>query len=650
MTVLRGLLAASLSILTIIVGGAAIAKPRLSEIFTDHAVLQRGQAVEIWGTARPLEQVTVTVADQSVETTTDQGGNWRVKLPPMSAGGPYLLSVANKSGEKQELSDILIGDVFLCSGQSNMEMQVKASMNAEAEIRRANSPNIRLYNVARASSPKPLAKLDPAGSWKIATPENVGEFSAVCFYFARELQPHADVPIGLINAAWGGSAIEAWIGADALAASGRAREIALLEKFVQDERAAQSEFGKVWEAWWSSSFADAGRPWLDKNTDGWGPLPLPMRDWKKWGDAELTQLNGMVWYRKSFDLTPEQARQGAVLHLGAIDEIDMTWLNGRPLAHSFGWGVNRDYVVPAGMLRAGRNDIVTNVYSGWDMGGMFGPAEAIRLETKDGSSVALGDGWTFRKAPKGAGDPPRAPWLAINGFTNIGNAMITPLAPYGLRGALWYQGESNAGDAKAYRPLLRTLMDDWRTKFQNPELPFMVVQLPNFGQPVSTPVNSGWSDLREAQRLAVDEDKNAGLAVIIDAGENDDIHPPNKQIVGQRLARLARNLVYRQNVTPNGPVISSASRSDRGITVSFSSVDGRLIARSGTSPIAFEICGPDQSSCRFADASIDGNSVIVRSEDPAGVQRVRYCWGDAPVCNLYDAAGLPAGPFEVAVQ
>jgi sialate O-acetylesterase len=628
----------------------ADAKPRLNSIFTDHAVLLRDRPIEIWGTATPSERVIIAIGDQSIGTDADSKGNWRAQMAPMKAGGPFVLSVTNDAGEAQQLSDVLIGDVFLCSGQSNMEMQVKASMNAEGEIRRADHPNIRMYTVPRASAPKPLAALKSEGSWKIANAENVGEFSAACFYFARELQPHVDVPIGLINSAWGGSAIEAWIGTDALAASGRGEEIALLKTFERDERAAQTQFGKGWESWWTRSFADAGKPWLDKTETGWTPVPLPMRDWKKWGDADFTQLNGMVWYRKPFDLTAEQAKQGAVLHLGAIDEIDMTWVNGRPLAHSFGWGASRDYAVLAGMLRAGRNEVVTNIYSGWDMGGMFGPADAIRLEMKDGSSLPLGDGWSFKKAPKGAGDPPRAPWLAVGGLSNIGNAMIAPVVPYGLRGALWYQGESNAGDSKSYRSLLAALMGDWRAQFRNPDMPFMVVQLPNFGQPVLAPAHSDWSDLRELQRLAVLDDKGAGLAVTIDAGENDDIHPPNKQIVGQRLARLARSLVYKQNVTPNGPVISSATRSDREIVLSFRSIDGRLIARSGTSPIAFETCGVDQSSCSFADATIEGTAVILRTPDPASVQRVRYCWGDAPVCNLYDAAGLPAVPFEVSVE
>jgi sialate O-acetylesterase len=629
---------------------SAHGEPRLNSIFTDHAVIQRDRAIELWGTALPGEQIEISLSDKSVNVAADKAGNWRVKLPPMKTGGPYILSATNQSGEKQQLHDILIGDVFLCSGQSNMDMQVKASMNAEAEIRRATHPRIRMYTVPRASTASPLTDLKSAGSWKVANTQNAGDFSAACFYFARELQPHVDVPIGLINAAWGGSTIEAWIGADALAVLGHAKEIASLKTYAQDEKAAQMQFGNDWEAWWARSFPDAGQPWLEKSTTSWFPVPVPLRDWKKWGDADFDELNGMVWYRKTFDLSADQAKHGAVLHLGAIDEIDMTWVNGEPLAQSFGWGDNREYAVPANMLRAGRNQVVANVYSGWDLGGMFGPAEAIRLEIKDGSSLALGQGWMFKKAPKDAGDPPRAPWLAIGGMANIGNAMIAPLAPYGLRGVLWYQGESNTKQAKSYRLFLTALIRDWRTKFNNQELPFMIVQLPNFGLPVIAPTASDWSDLREAQRQTVVGDDAAGLAITIDSGENEDVHPPNKQIVGQRLARLARSLIYKQSLTPNGPVPRSAFRRANGIVIKFSGFDGSLIARSGTSPIAFETCGFDQASCRFADAVIEGDSVVVRSAAPANVMRIRYCWGAAPICNLYDAAGLPAGPFEVAVR
>jgi sialate O-acetylesterase len=629
---------------------SAIAKPALHSIFTDHAVLQRDQKIEIWGTAAPSETVIVTIGENSARTTADAKGEWRVPLSPMKAGGPYALIVSNDEGASQQLNDIHFGDVFLCSGQSNMEMQVKASMNAETEIRRADYPQIRAYTVARASSPAPVSELPQGGSWKVANPENVGDFSAACYYFARDLQPHVGVPIGLISASWGGSAIESWISMDGLAALGKDAEVAMLRTYAKDEKLAQNSFGKSWETWWNVSFPQESRPWAAKDRSGWAAVPLPMRDWKKWGDSDLGQHNGMLWYRKSFTLTQDQAKSGTILHLGQIDEIDMTWVNGKPLAQSFGWGTKRDYALPANMLKAGQNEIVTNIYSGWEMGGMFGPAEVISLQLKDGAKIGLGDGWLFRKVPKGAGDPPRAPWLAIGGLTTIGHAMIKPLAPYGLRGVLWYQGESNAGNAKPYRALLTTLMADWRAKFQNAQLPFLVVQLPNFGQAVSSPTNSGWSDLREAQRLAVLDDKLSGLAVTIDAGENDDIHPPNKQIVGQRLARLARHQIYKQAVTANGPFPTSAVRRGGDIFVRFEGIDGQLVTRSALEPIAFEVCEEASDTCRFASASVQGDSVVIAAHGVNNVQRIRYCWGDAPVCNLYDSAGLPAGPFEISVR
>jgi sialate O-acetylesterase len=629
--------------------GLAFARPTFHSVFGDHAVLQRDRPVKLWGQASPMEAVTVQLGDQSREVVADKDGNWVVHLPAIAAGGPYSLTVKDKAGEGSSITDVLIGDVFLCSGQSNMEMQVKASMNANNEIRRTDAKTIRMFTVNRASAPQPLAQFSAQSAWKLATPDNVGDFSAVCYYFARELQPHINVPIGLISASWGGSAIDSWIGAQQLTAAGRGAEISLLKQYAQNEPAAQAEFGKFWERYWTREFPSAGQLWSNKSEAGWTPLPMPMRDWKTWGRPELKQLNGMVWFRKSFTLTAEQAKQGATLHLGGIDEIDMTWVNGKPLGQTFGWGDARKYALPQSVLRAGQNEIVTNVYSGWDAGGMYGPPEAIKLELADKASVALGDGWTYRTAPDDASAPPRAPWLSIGGVTTIGNAMIKPLGAYGLRGGLWYQGESDAGNPGAYRGLLGSLIGDWRGQFENPKLPIMVVQLPNFGQPVTAPTNSNWSELREAQRLSVRDDPNAGLAVTIDAGEETDIHPPNKQIVGQRLARLARSLVYQQPVTANGPVLKSVERGNGQLRVTFSGIDGQLITRSATTPIAFELCGVAANSCAFVPAQIDGNSVILTSADSTVATRLRYCWGDAPICNLYDSAGLPAGPFEALV-
>ena len=627
----------------------AHAQTGFNPVFGDHGVLQRDSPIALWGQASADETVTVELADRRATATADSDGVWRTTLPGMPAGGPYTLRVTGSAGQSQTLSDIMIGDVFLCSGQSNMELQVKAAMSAEREIRSADHPGIRLYNVPQAIAAAPRARLQEPGEWKPATSANVGDFSAACYFFARDLQRDVDVPIGLISASWGGSAIESWIGADELSALGHADEIALLRRYDQDPAAAKAEFGRNWENWWARSQPGQGKPWRDAADAGWTAVPVPMRDWKTWGEADLKDHNGMLWYRRSVTLSAEQAAQANKLHLGAIDEIDMTWVNGVAIGSSFGWGTDRDYALPPGLLRAGRNDIVVNVFSAWDMGGMFGPADAMSLELTQGGTVPLGGDWQYRKVPAGAGEPPKAPWFSIGGLGTMGNAMISPIAPYGLRGAIWYQGESNAGHPDGYQALLAALMRDWRGRFDRPDLPFLIVQLPNFGTPTGEPSESGWAELREAQRRAVLDDDHAGLAVTIDAGVDDDLHPPQKQIVGTRLARLAEETIYGRDVHGTGPVPLSAERSDGAITVRFAGMDGDLVAYSSNRPIAFQLCGAEPSSCRYADARLEGRAVRLTGDGVPGATRIRYCWADAPTCNLYDSTGLPAVPFELSV-
>ena len=629
---------------------AAFAKTQFDSLFADHAVVQRDRPIAVWGEADAGEAVTVTLGNESATARADADGRWRATLPAMTAGGPYRLSVRSSGGDAQELSDILVGDVFLCSGQSNMELQVKAAMSAAHEIDGADYPDIRLFNVEHATAASPQTRLQEPGAWKPALPENVGDFSAACYFFARELRREVDVPLGLISSSWGGSAIESWVGGDELAALGHADEIALLRLYESEPAAAKAEFGRNWKDWWTRSFPDQGKPWQSISDEGWTPIPTPMRDWKTWGDAELADYNGMLWYRRSVTLSAEQAAQANMLHLGAIDEIDMSWVNGEPIGTSFGWAEDRDYELPSGLLHAGRNDIVINVFSAWDHGGMFGPAEAMSLGTGDGANIPLGGDWHFLKAPATAGTPPQAPWFSIGGLGTMENAMIAPIAPYGLRGAIWYQGESNAGDPDGYQALLTALMRDWRRQFAQPDLPFLIVQLPNFGTPTAEPSASGWAQLREAQRLAALNDANAGLAVLIDAGVNEDIHPPHKQVLGTRLARLAEEKIYGRDEHGTGPFPLSAVRGDGAITVRFGGFDGDLVARSDDHPIAFQLCGPDQSSCRYADTRLSGSSVALTGGNLADVSRIRYCWADAPVCNLYDSSGLPAVPFEMDVK
>lgn len=633
--------------------GAALAGPLLDELFSDHAVLQRDRPVPVWGNAPPGEEVAISLSDAagargSTRATADQAGHWRVQLSAQPAGGPYRLTARTRNGAEESIADVLFGDVWLCSGQSNMELPVASSQNAAAEIAASANDRIRVLAVAHAIHPAPLEHFDDPIAWAATGPDTIRGFSAACYYFARDLQKSVAVPMGLIQASWNGSRIEPWMSRQALhAAGGFDRSLDLLPIYARDARAGNDRMGVMWEDWWRSRAPAGSRPWLAHAPGDWREMPEPMRDWKTWGVPELAAHDGMVWFRRTATLSRAQAASAAKLSIGAIDEVDETWVNGRPLANSFGYATERTYDVPSGWLHAGENSIVINVLSTWDAGGMYGPPDHLALRFSDGSTVPLGGQWQYQMVPESMGYPPRAPWESVSGLSSIYNAMIAPLGDYGLKGVAWYQGESNASDADRYQALLLGLMADWRRQF-GADLDFLIVELPNFGAPSAVPGPSAWANLREAQRRAVAADRHAALAVTIDVGESGELHPPNKQAVGARLARAARRLVYGQPVSASGPVVASARRSGGGVLVSFDDVEGSLLAYSSTRPIGFEACGAAEDSCRFVDATIAGHEVRL---EPAGATaaRIRFCWADAPVCNLYDKSGLPAGPFEIAI-
>jgi sialate O-acetylesterase len=646
------LMAAQLQVASAASPAGAATPPALDSMFQDHAVLQRDKPIPIWGTAHPGDQITVSINASTVRTRAEASGHWRVSLPAMPAGGPYSLSVRTPSGAGQSISDLLVGDVWLCSGQSNMELPVTRSLSAAREISASANDSIRVLTVAHASSAVPLEEFSAPVSWHAAGPATIGDFSAVCYYFARELQKSVPVPMGLIHSSFGGSRIEPWLSEAGLrAAGGYDERLDLLRLYAHDPDAGNLGFAEMWKTWWRARAPAGSAPWkavVDDPRD-WHEAPERMRDWKTWGIPEFANHDGMAWFRRSIVLSAEQAAQAASLSLGAIDEVDETWVNERAIANSFGWGTERTYSVPAGVLHAGENSIVVNVLSTWDAAGMYGPPDHMALRFADGSSVALGGQWRYQFVPESMGYPPRAPWESIGGLSTLHNAMIAPIEPYGLRGVLWYQGESNADAPGPYQALLSALMIDWRKKF-GAELPFLIVELPNFGAPPLAPAASGWASLREAQRRAVAGDAHAALVVAIDVGDRRELHPPNKQEVGRRLARAARRLVYGAPMSASGPVPLTARRDNAHIAVSFNEVDGALIAYSATRPTGFELCGDDQVSCRFVDSSIQGNRVLLDPADMPMPTRVRFCWGDAPICNLYDRSGLPAGPFEIPIQ
>ncbi|HEX3913315.1 MAG TPA: sialate O-acetylesterase [Steroidobacteraceae bacterium] len=628
-------------------GGAARAEPPrlLQEIFQDHAVLQRDRPIAVWGESRTGDEIRIYFAGKATAARADGAGRWHAQLPALHAGGPFVLEVHAASGASQSIADVLVGDVYLCSGQSNMQLPVARTLDAAREIAASKNDAIRLLTVAHAGAAKPLAHFQAAVAWVAAAPDSVRDFSAACYYFARALQKSVAVPLGLIHASWGGSRIEPWVSDAGLRSVGGFDALLdLLRLYARDPKSADEAQGARWEQWWRS--LSPATPWKDADTD-WREAPAPMRDWKTWGVPELAGHDGMVWFRRTVTLSAQQAAGAADLSLGAIDEVDQTWVNGRPVGNSFGYGTERTYHLPAGVLHAGENSIAVNVLSTWDAGGMYGPPDRMALRFA-GGTVPLGGEWRYQFVPESYGYPPRAPWESVGGLTSLYNAMIAPIAPYSLRGVLWYQGESNAGEAGSYQALLSALMRDWRQRFAA-ELPFLIVELPNFGKPAAAPGAFDWASLREAQRRAVLGDAHAALAVTIDVGEPQVLHPPNKQAVGERLARAARHLIYGASPSASGPVPVAARRAGREVAVSFDGVEGALLTYSSRRAIGFELCGTEQSSCRFVDARVEANRVLLDGAENPNATRVRFCWADAPLCNLYDRSGLPAGPFEIPI-
>ena len=622
----------------------------LGPLFQDHAVIQRDRPTPVWGTAGAGDEVSVVFAGHQATARADASGRWTATLPALDAGGPHTLEVRTGSGAAQTVSDVLVGDVFLCSGQSNMELSVGQARGGAVAAARSANDRIRLLTIPKAGKPTPAAAFETAPPWQVAGPQTVRAFSAVCYHFGREVHERQNVPVGLVNASWGGTAIEPWTGESGLRPVGGLDDrLDLLQLFARDDDAANQGLGRMWEDWWRQHGAAAGEPWKPGAAGPWTDVP-ELRNWKTWGVPELASHDGMVWFRRAFRLTPEQAARPANLSLGGIDEVDQTWVNGRVIRNTFGWGTRRTYRLPAGTLRAGDNVVVVNVLSTWDAGGMIGPPDALALTFDDGTAVPLAGEWRYRAVPLSAGRPPRAPWETIAGLTTLYNGMIAPMGPYGIRGAVWYQGETNADDPAGYEKLLGGLMASWRSQF-GADLPFLVVQLPNFGAVPTAPVESNWADLRESQRRAVAADGRAGLAVTIDIGERDDIHPANKQDVGRRLARAARHVIYGEAIAPSGPVPLSASREPTAVVVTFGDVERTLVSYSSSQAFGFELCGAGPGSCRFVSGEVDGTRVVLPvppTPDWTPV-RVRFCWGPSPLCNLTDGSGLPVGPFQIPI-
>lgn len=636
---IRGLLLASAAL----IASDAVATPRLDPLFGDHALIQRDQPVTVTGTAEPGEPVVVTLGSARTQVTAGRDGRFTATLPAMPAGGPLVLAATAPSG-RAEARDVLMGDLFLCSGQSNMEFTVSRSQGAPTP-----DDKVRLFTIHRKTALTPQTTLPEVTPWAASTPDSARDFSAVCLFMAQALRKSSGVPIGAIHSSWGGTQIAAWMGDAAQRAAGRGAQADLLALYRRDPVAGARQAGQAWEAWWRAQTGDrqGGEPWQPAASLGWQPVPK-IGVWEEYGDPRLAAYDGMVWFRRDVTLTAAQAQQRARLEIGAVDDMDQSWVNGVAIGSGGNPSEPRSYPLAPGVLSAGSNTVVVNANDAWGQGGMRGPADRMRLVLADGTVVPLDTGWRYVIAKTPAAPPPRAPWDDIAGAGVIYNAMIAPLGRIGLKGVAWYQGESDVG-IPGYAERLRAMMADWRRLTGVRDLPFAVVQLANYGAFATAPIESGWAALRDEQRRAVAVDGHAALAVTLDLGDPFDIHPTQKPEVGRRLALAMASVAYGSSVPAGPTAIGAAQLSDGSVRVSFAGVTGALTTRGAGRAIGFELCSATPGSCRAVLGTASGSTVTLAG-DGGPSTRVRYAWADSPTVNLVDAAGLPPGSFEMPVR
>jgi sialate O-acetylesterase len=632
------------------IAGVVHAAPLLAPVFTDHAVLQRGQPIRIWGAAKPGASVSLSLGEARATATADAQGRWSASFPARDPGAALTLT-ARAGGETQTISDLLVGDVWLCSGQSNMEYPLRRALNGEAEAANAADPNIRLLQTGRTSLPAPTGALPKEAVWRVASPESANNFSAACFFMGRDLKKTTGAPIGLIDATWGGSVIQDWISREGLQALGDYDEgLAVLADYARSPDVGVARWGAMlgrWAAKVEPQAAAWSRP--DFDDSDWKTMPAE-QFWET--NPGLETFDGTIWLRAPVTLTESQASQGATLALGPIDDLDTTFVNGREIGSSQGWDTPRAYRIAPGVLRAGPNLIAIRAIDTSGGGGAWGAAAQKGLKFDDGSFAPLGANWRYKVSTTIAqsGLPPSAPWVGTSGLSTLRNGMIAPLIPYGLKGFAWYQGEANVAEPAAYARLLPALVADWRRSFDGADLPFLVVQLAEFGPRQTSPAESGWAGVRDVQRRVAAADPTVGLASAVDIGDIYDIHPANKQQVGYRLALQARKLAYGEaSLVAAGPAPLSATLSATGASaVVVVRLDQPAVVQGDVRPVGFELCDA-RGACRFADAALAGDQV--RLTVPAGLAplKVRFAWADSPIVNLHGRTGLPATPFELAV-
>jgi sialate O-acetylesterase len=623
-------------------------------------VLQREMAAPVWGWSDPGAKVTLEFRGEKAVATADAEGAWRTNITTGAAGGPFTFSVQTDA-TSTILNNVMVGEVWLASGQSNMAMTLKLTLrlnNLADQLALINNPALRVLQVDRTVGYSPQKRVKNTG-WAVANAESLADFSAVGYFFGADLQKELGVPVGIIHSSWGGTPAASWTSTEGLKRIPElAQRLASLDRSTSDSATLAADYEKKLAAW-NSEFTNKdaglkeGAEWsaLNLDTTGWHTMNLP----GMWEDSILPGFDGIVWFRRDVQLTAQAAKtEDAHLSLASVDDAYTVWMNGVELGSSDTYGTPINVAIPDGVLREGHNSIVVRVVDTGGAGGFLDdPKDMYLIPGGDGTTITLVGKW-FAKETVNAKDLSPKPISSVSPHRLAGlyNGMIEPLKPFGIRGAIWYQGESDASRAQLYRRLFPNMITDWREKWnaENPEqgdFPFLFVQLASFTQQTTQPRENHWAELREAQAMTLDL-KNTGMATAIDIGEADDIHPKNKMEVGRRLALVARGTVYgEKGLEFSGPVLKKDSMKTEGkkVTLAFDhATDGLQIEGEGEAR-GFAVAGKDRVFHWADKATLKDNKVTVSSKDVPEPVAVRYGWDGNPVLSVYNVDGLPMLPF-----
>ena len=619
-------------------------RPFVSPMLGDNMVLQRGKANRFWGWAKPGQAVRVEIAGQTAAAVTGPDGRWQAAVKVPAPGGPYTVKITGPD-QSVVLHEVLVGDVWLCGGQSNMELGLGRARNGDDEIKSADHPEIRLFMVQKQVAYAP-AEI-PQGSWKICSPQNVANggssgFSAVAYFFGRKLQDELHVPIGLIQDCVGGTPVECWMSPESLhQLKDFDAPLAEIERLHAKGGPESGSFLMNWLDEYDVGSLSNNWSAAELDDSGWKTVQIP-GGFSELGVADVTCI---CWFRKEFTL-PEPLPTGqATLCLGSIEKMDTAYLNGQWVGAS-SWVENpRLYGIKAGVLKPGRNVLAVRVFKLKPQGGFLSQPDALRLVLGDQSVIPLAGEW------KGAlsvdARPPHPLPLTFENYPTMPivlyEGMLQPVAPLAIRGAIWYQGEANFERAQQYRTLLPAMIGDWRKLFRQDDFPFYIVSLPAFMHHRDQPGDDAWAELREAQALTAQKVKNSGLAVTVDTGDPDNIHPKDKKVVGERLALCALAGEFEKKISHAGPTFTSMEHFPGTLKLHFRHTDGGLVVK-GDKLEEFAVAGKDRQ-WHWAEARVEGDSVVVSSPMVSDPQAARYAWQADPVATLYNGAGLPAVPF-----